>query len=185
MRYQLTLPREPSPKVINGRSWTFELTPAIWFGMALCDTQSYPEQVSTCPPDSDSNITSNANLAHHVGTAFMELQFYPPGFIKQFNGSSCDARDWCAAMTIDSLSEDPVNGTNLNTTCQNEILGGEEYVNFAFLTKNGKPIGRRTRWTSTRLRRVTRRARRACCSCARATISASRCTTRRTGCGRR
>jgi hypothetical protein len=141
MRYRFTLPREPSPKVVNGRSWTFQLTPAIWFGMAMCDTQSYPLQVSTCTPDSDSNITSGANLAHHAGTAFMELQFYPPGFIKQFAGSSCDARDWCAAMTIDSLSQDPVNGTNLNTTCQNQILGGEEYVNFAFLTKNGKPIG--------------------------------------------
>jgi len=141
MRYQLTLPREPSPKVVNGRSWTFQLTPAIWFGMALCDTQSYPQQVSTCTPDSNSNITSDANLRHHAGTAFMELQFYPPGYVKQFNGSSCDPRAWCAAMTIDSLSEDPVNGTTLNTACQNQVLGGVEYVNFAFLTKGGKPIG--------------------------------------------
>jgi hypothetical protein len=141
MRYQLTLPREPSPKVVNGRSWTFQLTPAFWFGMAMCDTQSYPQQVSTCTPDSNSNITTDANLAHHAGTAFMELQFYPPGFVKQFNGSSCDPRSWCAAMTIDSLSEDPVNGTTLNTACQNQVLGGVEYVNFAFLTKTGTPIG--------------------------------------------
>jgi hypothetical protein len=141
MRYQLTLPREPSPKVVPGRSWDFQLTPAFWFGMAMCDTQSYPEQVSTCAPDSDSNITSDANLKNHAGTAFMELQFYPPGWVKQFNSQSCDARDWCAAMTIDSLSEDPVNGTTLNTACQNSILGGIEYVNFAFLTKSGKPIG--------------------------------------------
>ena len=141
MRYEFTLPREPSHKVINGRSWTFQLSPALWFGMAMCDTQSYPQQVSTCTPDSDSNITSDANLAQHAGTAFMELQFYPPGFVKQFNGNSCDARSWCAAMTIDSLSEDPVNGTTLNNTCQNQILGGLEYVNFAFLTKSGTPIG--------------------------------------------
>ncbi|MGE5291824.1 MAG: hypothetical protein ACM3ML_32445 [Micromonosporaceae bacterium] len=141
MQYQLTLPREPSPKVVPGRSWDFQLTPAIWFGMAMCDTQSYPQQKSTCTPDSDSNITSDANLASHSGTAFMELQFYPPGWVKQFNSQSCDARDWCAALTIDSLSEDPVNGTTLNTACQNQILGGLEYVNFAFLTKTGKPIG--------------------------------------------
>jgi len=39
------------------------------------------------------------------------------------------------------LSEDPVNGTTLNTACQNKVLGGVEYVNFAFLTKSGTPIG--------------------------------------------
>ena len=107
--------------------------------MALCDTQSYPLQVSSCKPDSDSNITSS--LAQHPGTAFMELQLYPPSWVKQFAGSSCDPRDWCAAMTIDSLSEDPVNGTTLNPTCTGEILGGTEYVNFAFLTRSGKPVG--------------------------------------------
>jgi hypothetical protein len=95
-------------------------------------------QVSTCAPDSDSNITP---LARHPGTAFMELQFYPPGWVKQFNSQSCDARDWCAAMTIDSLSEDPIAGTTLNPTCTNQFLGGTEYVNFAFVTRSGKPIG--------------------------------------------
>jgi hypothetical protein len=136
--WQVTLPKDPPPSVKPGRSWSFELTPAFWFGMALCDTQSYPEVTSTCSPDSDSNITP---LAQHPGTAFMELQFYPPGWVKQFNSQSCDARDWCAALTIDSLSQDPINGTILNQTCQNEILGGEEYVNFAFLTRSGTPIG--------------------------------------------
>jgi hypothetical protein len=106
--------------------------------MAMCDTQSYPEQVSTCTPDSDSNIVAPQQ---HAGTAFTELQFYPPGWVEQFNSQSCDPVDWCAALTIDSLSEDPINGTLLNSTCRNEILGGTEYVNFAFLTKSGKPIG--------------------------------------------
>jgi hypothetical protein len=137
-RWKLTLPREPSSAVVPGRSWDFQLTPAFWFGMAMCDTQSYPEQVGNCTPDSDSNITP---LAQHPGTAFMELQFYPPGWVKQFASQSCDPRDWCAALTIDSLSEDPVNGLDLNRTCQGEILGGIEYVNFAFLTHSGKPIG--------------------------------------------
>ncbi len=137
--WQLTIPKDPPPAVVPGRSWNFQLTPAFWFGMAMCDTQSYPQQVSTCAADSDTNITSS--LAKHPGTAFTELQFYPPGWVKQFNSQSCDAHDWCAALNIDSLSEDPVNGTVLNSTCQNEILGGTEYVNFAFLTKSGKPIG--------------------------------------------
>jgi len=125
--------------VIPGRSWSFQLTPAFWFGMAMCDTQSYPQQVGTCTPDSDTNITSS--LAKHPGTAFTELQFYPPGWVKQFNSQSCDPRDWCAALNIDSLSEDPVAGTVLNSTCRNQILGGTEYVNFAFLTRSGTPIG--------------------------------------------
>ena len=136
--WQVTLPKDPPPSVKSGRSWSFQLTPAFWFGMALCDTQSYPQVTNTCSPDSDSNITP---LAQHPGTAFMELQFYPPGWVKQFAGVSCDPKAWCAAMTIDSLSEDPIHGTMLNTACQNQILGGTEYVNFAFITRSGTPIG--------------------------------------------
>jgi hypothetical protein len=136
--WQVTLPKDPPPSVKPGRSWNFQLGPAFWFGMAMCDSQSYPEVTNTCTPDSDSNITP---LAQHPGTAFTELQFYPPGWVKQFNGSSCDPRDWCAALNIDSLSENPINGTSLNTACQNQILGGTEYVNFAFLTRTGTPIG--------------------------------------------
>ena len=64
------------------KSYHFELNGAIWFGMALCDTQSYPEQVSTCTPDSDSNIVDPAVSPNHPGTAFMELQFYPPGWVR-------------------------------------------------------------------------------------------------------
>src|SRR5690242_19449901 len=113
-RYQLTLPKDPSASnpLTPGKSYQFEFLPVFWFGMVLCDTQSYPEQVSTCAPDSDANMTA---LASHPGTAFTELQFYPPGRVKKFAGTSCDARDWCAALTIDSLSEDPVHGTMLNT----------------------------------------------------------------------
>jgi hypothetical protein len=71
----------------------------------------------------------------------MELQFYPPGFASQFAGFSCDATKWCVAMTIDSLSENPFNGTVLNPTCTAAIGGSIEYVNFAYLTLSGTPIG--------------------------------------------
>ena len=57
-----------------GKSFNFQLHGALWFGMALCDTQSYPEQVSTCKPDSDSNIVDPAVSPNHPGTAFTELQ---------------------------------------------------------------------------------------------------------------
>ena len=139
MKYQFTVPSDPSGPFNLSKSYNIQLRPAFWFGMAMCDTQSYPEQVSTCAPDSDSNITER--LADHPGVAFMELQFYPPGYVKQFTGFSCDPTKWCAALTIDSLSRDPVNGQDLNATCQSEILGGLEYVNFAYITRTGVPQG--------------------------------------------
>ncbi|HEY6309906.1 MAG TPA: hypothetical protein VIY52_03750 [Streptosporangiaceae bacterium] len=61
--------------------------------------------------------------------------------MKQFHGRSCAARDWCAAPTIGSLSEDPVNGITLNPACQGAIRGGIEYVSLVFLTRSGTPSG--------------------------------------------
>ncbi len=110
--------------------------------MAMCATQSYPEQVKTCPPDSDRNILDPAVSPKHVGTAYEELQFYPPGWVPwptwavAVGASSCDPTKWCAALNVDSLALNPVNGKTLNPTCLAKV--GEEYVNFAFVTKNGK-----------------------------------------------
>ncbi len=100
MQYQLTLPSDPPQATAN--AFNFQLHPAFWFGMAMCDTQSFPEQLTTCTPDSDSNIVDPAVSPNHPGVAFMEMQFYPPG-------------PTCAART------------------------GVEYVNFAFITTNGRP----------------------------------------------
>jgi len=144
MTYSFRLPRDPSSANPNtpGKSYQFELNGTVWLGMALCATQSYPEQVSTCTPDSDSNIVDPAVSPNHPGTAFLELQFYPPGWIPwptwmvAVGASGCDATKWCAAMNIFSLAEDPVNGTVLNPTCAART--GLEYVNFAFVTKNGR-----------------------------------------------
>lgn len=145
MTYSFRLPRDPSSANPNtpGKSYQFELNGTVWLGMALCATQSYPEQVSTCTPDSDSNIVDPAVSPNHPGTAFLELQFYPPGWIPwptwavAVGASGCDATKWCAAMNIFSLAEDPVHGTVLNATCAARV-GGVEYVNFAFVTKNGR-----------------------------------------------
>ena len=145
MTYSFRLPHDPSPNnpETPGRSYQFELNGSIWLGMALCATQSYPEQVSTCTPDSDSNIVDPAVSPDHPGTAFVELQFYPPGWVPwptwqvAIGASACDPTRWCAAMNIFSLAEDPVKGTLLNPTCAAKT--GIEYVNFAFLTKNGRP----------------------------------------------
>jgi hypothetical protein len=144
MTYSVRLPHDPS--VVNpntpGKSYQFELNGALWFGMALCATQSYPEQVSTCTPDSDSNIVDPAVSPNHPGTAFMELQFYPPGWVPwptwqvAVGASACDPTRWCAAINIFSLAENPVTGQLLNPTCR--AVTGTEYVNFAFLTRNGR-----------------------------------------------
>ncbi len=136
MRYQYQLPNDPPATPINGRSYNFQLQIASWFGMAMCDTQSFPERVHTCKPDSDTNIKSPSN-PNHAGTAFMEMQFYPPGWVPFQYATSCSARQWCAALTIDSLSLDPVTGKANNPDCLNTV--GIEPVNFAFITHNGKP----------------------------------------------
>ena len=138
--YQLTIPSDPSGPFSKSNGYNFELHPAFWFGMAMCDNFSYPEQVPTCTPDTDTNITDPTLTKKGPGVAFMELQFYPPGWVSQFAANSCDPTQWCAALNIDSLSENPIDGTLLNPTCQSQILGGVEYINFAYLTKSGKPI---------------------------------------------
>ena len=143
MRYNLTLPANPSashPTKV-GKSYTFELSGAEWLGMAMCDSQSYPEQVSKCPADSDRNILDPAVSPKHVGQAYMEMQFYPPGWVPwptwavAVGSSACNPTMWCAALNIDSLSLNPVTGQANNTTCLNKV--GEVYIKFALITKNG------------------------------------------------
>jgi hypothetical protein len=136
MRYEMWLPSDPPPTPEVGRSYNFELHPAFWFGMAMCDTQSYPELLSNCTPDSDKNIADPAITPKHTGQAFMEMQFYPPGWVEWPAGDSCDATKWCAALNIDSFQENPVTGQFNNATCQSTV--GVEPVNFAFITKSGK-----------------------------------------------
>jgi len=77
----------------------------------MCDDQSAPNPGGSsvgpnilCTPNSDLNIfdgtdsTAPDYIGKHPGTAFMEMQFYPPGWF-----FSCDTTDrWCSALTIDS-----------------------------------------------------------------------------------
>ncbi len=141
--YLMRLPKDPPtlPKQDGtGGTFNFQLHPAFWFGMAMCDTQSAPNFTTTCAPDTDANIFDNADntkadyIGHHPGTAFMEMQFYPPGWI---NGN--DATRWTSALNIDSLSTNSNTGQNNNASCV--AAGGLEYVNFAFITKSGVPPG--------------------------------------------
>jgi hypothetical protein len=146
VRYQLKLPTDPSPSNPStpGKSYQFMLNGSFWFGMALCDTQSYPEQVSTCTPNSDTNIVDPAVSPNHPGTAFVEVQFYPPGwlswptFAQTIGAGSCDPVKWCAALNIFQLLQDPLTGKLLNAACRAQVGGAEPDI-FAFVTLNGKP----------------------------------------------
>jgi hypothetical protein len=132
MTYFMKMPRDPVKKPTASGSVTKygELSVAPWFGLPMCDPRSYPQ--NPCTPDSDSNsgVISDPNAA---GSAFMELQFYPPGFAPQLDNVSCSATQWCAAMNIDSV-ESLFNFVQLNPACM-------EPVNFAFLQTNGVPSG--------------------------------------------
>lgn len=139
--WRMRLPRDPVqlPQADGaGTTWNFQLHPAFWFGMAMCDSQSYPEFTHLCVADTDANIfdSSDPNNAHyigkHPGTAFMEMQFYPPGWI-----TSNSATQWTAALNIDSLSQNANTGQGNNAACG----GAVEYVNFAFIQTDGVPTG--------------------------------------------
>jgi hypothetical protein len=107
----------------------FELTPAPWFSMAMCDSNSYPQ--TSCTPESDANAPTGRSIGG--GSAFMEMQLYPPGMAPFVDSSSCDNTHWCSALTIDSL-ECTSQFAQCNPKC-------EEPVNFAFVQRNGVPSG--------------------------------------------
>ncbi len=117
----------------------FELTAAPWVSMMMCDPNSEP--LNPCSPQSDANAPAPCTLAANPcpsgytggGSAFMEMQFYPPGFSPFADAISCDNSHWCAALTIDSL-ECTYQFTTCNANC-------EEPVNFAFIQRNGVPAG--------------------------------------------
>jgi hypothetical protein len=108
----------------------FELSVAPWFSMDVCDPNSAP--LLPCTPKSD----ANAPIGNYpgAGAAFVELQFYPPGFAPETDNISCNNKSWCSALNIDSL-ECTGNGSG---PCNNNCI---EPVNFAFIQTNGIPTG--------------------------------------------
>ncbi len=132
MTYVMKMSTDPAKApTANGSVVDYaQLSVAPWFGLPLCDSKSYPQ--NQCTPDSDTNSggISDPNAA---GSAFMELQFYPPGYTPFVDSTSCSTTKWCAALTIDSLS-----CTFGFATCNNNCI---EPVNFAYLQTNGVPAG--------------------------------------------
>jgi hypothetical protein len=159
--YRITLPKDPPmlpKKNGTGGTWNFQLHPAFWFGMAMCDDQGNPNPGGSpafpnvrCTPDSDANIFDSPDpkapdyIGRHPGTAFMEMQFYPPGWFNSNSGflDADSAAKWTAALNIDSFqSNDNIAGGNgrplqNNAACVAITFG--EYVNFAFIQTDGVP----------------------------------------------
>jgi hypothetical protein len=151
--YRLRLPKDPPmlPRQDgSGGTWNFQLHPAFWFGMAMCDDQGNPNPGGSpqfpnipCAPTSDSNIfdspdpTAPDYIGRHPGTAFMEMQFYPPGWLFALFGQGT-ATQWTAALNVDSFqSNDNTGGVN-NPACR--AITRDEYVNFAFIQTDGVPF---------------------------------------------
>lgn len=136
-----TFPTDANPNGTGGPTvWNFQLHPAFWYGMALCDTESFPNFNHRCLPDSDSNIFDDGEprtptyIGHHPGTAFLELQFYPPGWVNSFSTTQ-----YAASLHINSFSvkaAGPNGGIANNIDCQNKV--GLETTAFALLTLDGK-----------------------------------------------
>jgi hypothetical protein len=98
MTWRITLPADPSTfpnQLGTGGTFNFQLHPAFWVGMTMCDDQSAPNPGGSkvggvslpnvrCKADSDENIFDNSAvtdpryIGRHPGTGFMEMQFYPP-----------------------------------------------------------------------------------------------------------
>jgi hypothetical protein len=131
MSYLVKLPVDPKKAATPDGKVTHygELSVAPWFGLPMCDPNSYPQ--NPCTPDSDTNTGLGAPT--DAGSAFMELQFYAPGFTPFASNISCDTTKWCARLTIDSLAA-TFNFAFINPACT-------EPVNAAFLQRNGVPTG--------------------------------------------
>jgi hypothetical protein len=120
MTYRMVLPTESTAP---GAVPTYQDAIALWFGMPLCDPQSYPQQ--PCTADSDTN-TGVGISASDAGSAFLELQLYPPG-------AGCDTTHWCAAQ-VDWSLECTFGYKSCNPKCT-------EIPNFGFIQTDGVPTG--------------------------------------------
>jgi hypothetical protein len=149
LTYIVQLPKDPPKRPTqnaSGGTWNFQLRATMWLSNTLCDSESWPNFRDSCRPNTDFNARfrsldpkSRFNIGKSPGQAFLELQFYAPGWVPQFAGFGCSAHKWCANMTIDSLSDQPATGAVQNADClNNHFLVGEEPINWAYVTKSGK-----------------------------------------------
>ncbi len=141
VNWTLTLGRDPKAAPTDAHpghdvsDW-FELSPAPWFSMALCDPNSFPADVLHARIGLQRPDLLRPEL-HHAAWAAARPSWRCSSTRRATRPSStaqsCDATHWCAALTIDSL-ECTAAFASCNTNC-------EEPVNFAFIQRNGVPTG--------------------------------------------
>src|SRR5207245_8762455 len=80
--------RDWSSDVCSSDLWDFQRRATFWLGLTMCDTESSPNFTRRCTPNSDANAafrSSDPSSPHYIGrspgNAFMELQFYGPGWV--------------------------------------------------------------------------------------------------------
>ena len=115
-QWNIHLPQtDPTPTQDGSVVANWELYSNFWLSLGLCDPASSP--FGACTPNSDTNPAS-------AGSAFLELQFYPPGANSVGSTravSLCsDSTKWCSALTIDAFTGnpncfEPVNGARVTT----------------------------------------------------------------------
>ena len=149
-QFKLVLPKDPVRFPTNAHPdgsgdprptvWNFQLHPAFWFGMALCDTESYPIATHDCKADSDDNIFDDPDpnsaryIGRHPGSSFLELQFYPPGWVVGFTPTQ-----YAASLHINEdiqMALGPNGPVQNNSDCLRTV--GQETTVFALLTLDGK-----------------------------------------------
>ena len=114
MQWKFSLPAtDPTPTQNGSSVANFELFVAQWLGMALCDPNSNP--YGPCTPISDSNDPNTA------GSAFLELQFFPPGL-----GGCGSTTQWCVLLHINTAEKNIACGepTTAQLVTTNGTVGG-------------------------------------------------------------
>ena len=146
--YTVRLPKNPPTRPnqqATGGTWDFQLRPTFWIGMVLCDSQSAPNFTHVCKADSDANNKVSPNpsspnyIGKHPGNAFMEVQWYSPGYVGairrlRLHRSSVLRR----ADDRQLLGEPEHRRRSITPTANNFPLVGEEPVNWAYITKSGR-----------------------------------------------
>src|SRR6476661_1486084 len=72
LTYTMILPKNPPTRpnqAGTGGTWDFQLRATFWFGLTLCDSESWPNFTKTCTPNSDSNAlfrSSNPHSRHFI-----------------------------------------------------------------------------------------------------------------------
>ena len=134
----------------SGGTDNFQLRPTFWFGMAMCDDQSAPNPDLFGLALSEQRLHAGQRLEHLHEQRPDQQQLHRQGPGRRVHGdavlpaglgqvarraSVATRTRWCAALNIDSFSENSNTGVANNAACLNSA--GIEPVNFAFLTKNG------------------------------------------------